>query len=1242
MCGTALTLLCPECQYSNPVNYLFCGMCGSPLTPREINRKASTVLPAKPSVQPGLKANPSSTGPISSPLFGERRVATVIFADVKGSTELLEQIGTEAWVEVMNNVFQLLETEIYRYGGEVGQFRGDGLVAFFGAKAAHEDDPEHAVLSSLAMHEALSSYTSELSRKEGINLTMRVGVNTGEVIVANVGDSQYSEDTAMGEALTLASRMETSAEPGTVLVSENTYRLVRNQFEWLSLGEISIKGLSHSMPVYRPLAHTKTVEPAEDTIALRPSNEIIGRKKEQQILKKCIDDLYAGRGGIVLITGQKGVGKSVLVNQTRQHLSRQNALFAAAQNIDPTSKANKTDTIIPNKPIRWMNGRCRSYNHLRPFSIWLDLLHEWLGTHPEDQASEVAVVLRAQIESQQDSDVAKEYPNLAPFLSSPIEEMAMERLKHLDAESIKRQFFQTVKNWIQHLAQQEPLIVSFADVQWADSTSLELLEFCLPLCDTEPILWLLAYRPERDTAIWEFEHKLETNYPHRLVDIPMAELSHEESEYFIYQFLGKDILQENALELIIKKSEGNPYFIKELIYALISQGALVWSEDNVTWKQAKPINSIDLPDSLQSLLMARIDRLAPGERRVLQMAAVIGSVFWLNALQQLAIPSIPVNQLQSEIVVLQRAGIIHERAYVEDLGMEYAFDSSLIREVAYESLLSTQRIVFHQRVAEFLEEIVFKDGKRRYFNALAHHYRLAGDIKKELFYTLQAAERAQSIYANVEALQYYSRALELLQQIEEQQGTRGNGHQKYAIRTQKFEALNGRRAVHFLIGNINAGWEDAKALLPLAREMEQDPSWLIDALLQQPGVSSAESREELQQGIPFANEALELAVKIGDKRREMNCLLAITSQRNLLNDPTWVEVGDRALNLSREIDDRQYEAMILLGLGHAYVGRDEMEKGMEYLNAALPICQALDDRVTEMTLLRVMGAQLERSGDHYSRLTNYEQKRLHIAREIGDRFEEASSLEFCGQIQALNLGDLEGGLALIRESLEILEAVSGKVFPLLRTAQIQIALGQYEEAKLTLENAKPIADRNVFELSRVGHKMAMILLYNALGDTTHLLQALELAGEINRMEDKQLVSRQYQMAAACEASFSHLKLARYISDEKERLAKNKLALEASQIAIDIYNTFGFVNIIECSCEEIFFRHSQALKANNLNEAANEYLEMAFSELMRKYNMIPQESDFRRTYLENLEIHREIRSAYAVIALAKISESQEKK
>jgi hypothetical protein len=563
--------------------------------------------------------------------------------------------------------------------------------------------------------------------------------------------------------------------------------------------------------------------------------------------------------------------------------------------------------------------------------------------------------------------------------------------------------------------------------------------------------------------------------------------------------------------------------------------------------------------------------------------------------------------------------------------MEYAFDSSLIREVAYESLLNTQRVAYHMRVAEYLEEIVFREGKRRYFNTLAHHYQLAGDIKKELFYTLQAAERAQSIYANAEAHQYYTRALDLLDQIDSQ--NMNNGHQHYAILTQKFEALNGRRAVSFLMGNIEAGWEDAQALLPLARQMEQDPTWLIDALLQQPGVSNAESRDELLSGVPLAQEALELAQRIGDKRREMNCLLTIASHRNLLNDPSWVTIGDQALALSREIGDRQYEAMILLGLGHAYVGRDELEKGMEYLNAALPICLSLDDKVAQMILLRVLGSQHERSGDHYRRLTEFEQKRLSIARQIGDRFEEGDSISFCGQIQALNLGDLSGGMALLREAVTILDSVTGKVFPLLRIAQAQIAMSQFEEAQDTLDEAKPFAERNVYDLSRVGLKIVTMLLYNALGDSAHLHLVLEIANEIFEMETSQLISRQYLMAAACEAAAAHLGLARINTASKERRAHIQNALLTSKRALDTYNTFGYVNIIECSSEEIYLRRSQALAAAGQDADAAQYLEMAHTEMMRKHAMIPADSHYRRTYLENIPTHREIRAAITAQGLA---------
>lgn len=1255
MCGTSLTITCPECQFVNPANYRFCGMCGTSL----LEFKSNTVAYQRSPTPNFLPASQQISAPVNSQgtpeqssavLEGERRVATILFTDVKGSTELLEHMGTEAWVEVMNNMFQVLETEIYRFGGEVGQFRGDGLVAYFGAKSANEDDPEHAVYAALAIQEAIKPFAAALARKENVELVVRVGVNTGEIIVANVGDSQHSEDTAMGEALTVASRMEAAAEPGTVLVSESTYRLTRTAFEWLILDKISVKGISTPIQVYRPVRPRLSSDGDQDADAPTDLHNtistssygfvhgMIGRKAEYQTLKKCVEDLYSGRGGITTVTGVKGIGKSYLVNQVRQHFARQDTLLAVAQNIEPSRLKDGEYLGDSNKPIRWLRGRCRSYGHMRPYSMWLDLMHEWLGTHPEDQSGSVQSALRIRMETQGGGDLEKDYPNLATFLSAPAEETAAERTRHLDAEGLKKQFFHTVRDWIRHMAEQGPIVISFADMQWADTTSIELLEYCLPLCDTEPILWILVYRQERDSPIWELEHRLATDFPHRLHHLNVPPLTREENEEFIDQFLGPTALLPETRNLIIKKAEGNPYFIREMIQSLISQGTLVSGNDG-HWQQTRSISSLDLPDSLQSLLMARIDRLSAGERRVLQMAAVVGSVFWLHALQALAGPSSTLRQLQSDLVALQRAGIIHERAFVEDLGMEYAFDSSLIREVAYESLLNTQRVAYHLRVAEYLEEIVFREGKRRYFNTLAHHYRLAGDVKKELFYTLQAAERAQSIYANTEAQHYYTRALDLLTQMENQ--TAMSGHQRYAILTQRFEALNGRRAVSFLIGDVDAGWSDARALLPLARQMEQDPTWLIDALLQQPGVSSAETREELAEGIPLAQEALELAQKIGDKRREMNCLLTIASQKNLMNDPAWVEIGDRALELSREIGDRQYEAMILLGLGHAYVGRDELAKGMEYLNAALPICQSLDDKVAEIILLRVLGAQHERSGDHYRRLVEFEEKRLEIARQIGDRFEEGDALMFCGQIRAINLGDLEGGLECLRESQKILDAVSGKIFTLLRIAQVQIALGQYEDSQITLELADPIAERNVFELGRVGLKIVRILLYNALADKTHFLIALELAEEIFELEISQLISRQYLMAAYCEATNAHLGLANLTVNIEEREEHIQKALETSQKAVDTYNWFGYTNIIECSAEEIFMRRSLALTASGNTVEAAEYLEMAYDEMMRKHEMIPVDSAYRRTYLENVPGHREIRAAHTAAMLAKINTNRSK-
>jgi class 3 adenylate cyclase/tetratricopeptide (TPR) repeat protein len=1232
LCGTRLARACPACGFANPPDFRFCGQCGTPLTEQP-------ALAPRPQPPPPIEDQvPTLPGPApltSLPIYqftnlpsyqftdlpsleGERRLATVILADVTGSTDLLEQIGTEAWVEIMNRVLQILESEVYRFGGEVDQFRGDGLVAFFGATSAHEDDPERAVLAALAMQQALKPYAAELAEREGIELPLRVGVNTGEVIVTIIGDRrQYSEDTAMGAGLAIAARMETAAEPGTVLVSENTYHLVQSQFEWEALGEITVKGVSQPIAVYRPLAPRADAGRPDRLRAYGLSAPLIGRGTQFHTLKGCVENLRAGLGGIAMVTGDEGIGKSHLVAQVRQHLVRDCALLAEA-----------CDSEEP-PTLTWLQGRSRSYDQSSPYSMWLHLLQSWLGMREGEPKEETRDRLRCQADALWGHRLTEHYPYLATFLSLPLEETFATRVKHLDAEGLRQQFLFTFRSWVEAMAKRGPLVLAFEDLHWSDVTSLDLLEYCLPLCDHEPLLWLLIFRLDRTSPTWEFRHRIETEYPHRVTTLILPPLTKAQSSEFVDQLIGPEALPADTRTLVLHKAEGNPYHIAELIHSLIEQRVLVQDARTGRWRATQAVTSLDLPDTLQSLLLARIDSLSPGERHVLQMAAVIGSVFWSNVLQALAGDT---TSLRGDLTALQRTQLIHERGRVPELGMEYVFKSTLIRDAAYEGILGAQRVAYHLKVAEYLEDLLEPETWAQYFGVLAYHYRQAGKPGKELFYTLQAAEQAKGIYANAEALRHYTRALELLDEMEAQAA---DENRLYAIHTQRFEVLNGRREVFYLMGDSKAEQADAQALLQLAQQLEDDPAWMIDALLQQPGVAHWQSREELIAAVPTTQEALNLAQRLGDRHREMQSLLAIAKQRLFLSDPTWREIGERAIELAQQLGDQRYQALILTQTGTAYAWSDQPQRSMEYLEAALPISRALDDRITEVHLLSQIGLQLERSGDYYRLLTEYHQKRLHISREIGYRQGESDALISCGQIQGIYLGDYEAGLALLEEGRRIRESITGRVFgvhtemgALLRVIQILTMQGKHGEALEALEGTHRMDEQDIHEIMRAGLRLVSAVLYNTLGDETHLHLALELVTQTSQLVADTPLTWQYEMAAQCQSAAAHLRLAERLTDKTERQMHLRQALESSEAALDVYQSFGFVQIIECLSEEILFRHSQALAANGRQPEAAEYLQRAYDEMMRKHDLIPPDSPFRRTYLENIPLHREILAAYA--------------
>jgi predicted ATPase len=792
----------------------------------------------------------------------------------------------------------------------------------------------------------------------------------------------------------------------------------------------------------------------------------------------------------------------------------------------------------------------------------------------------------------------------------------------LDAEGLRQRGFLAIRNWIEAVSRQNPVVLMFSDLQWADDSSLDLLRYCLPICDSEPVMFLLSFRSEPENSIADFHHYLNTEYPHRLKNINLPPLTEEQSHQLIDHLIGAEILPRETSDLILRNSGGNPYYILELIRSLIDNGVLVAGNTGDGWHLTRRVTTLDLPDSLHRLLLARMDRLSAQQKLVLQVSSVIGSVFWINLVQFLLDDP---QSLQKDINILQRNQFIQENGRVPELGMEYLFKSPLIRETAYDSLLNTQKSAYHLKVAEYIESEISPAVLDDYEGILAYHYRCAGNINKELFYTFLAAEKARRIYANTEALKLYTRAIELLDQLENDR-TMDYSH---SILTQRFEALNGRRKVLMSLGQVESARADTRALLPLARQMTDDPAWLIDAMLAQAELAF-DNRAELWSILEMAREALGLSRQIDDRRRELQSLMVAASSSYYLKEHQAAELAEQALALARQLGDLRTEVEILLGLSGIY-GMDNLGMSREYLEEALARSKALNDKAIEMRLLEALSQQYEREGNYCQLLADYEQKQLQLSREIGNRLLEAKVLMFCGQIRALYLGDFEAGLEMEKRSSQMRTDLNDRLFPMLRIAQIQTAQGKYTEAMDTLNAAFPLSERVLYDYGRAGLRLVTIILYGALGDYDHLRAALDITWQIRKMAADNLISRQYQMAAACEASAIHLQLAAKLKIDDPNGPEHPMhtaqALESSQSALDIYQQFGFVQVVECTSEEVLFRHSQALAANGRSEEANEFLQRAYREMMRKHDLIPADSPFRKSFLTNIQLHVDIQNLY---------------
>jgi class 3 adenylate cyclase/tetratricopeptide (TPR) repeat protein len=1058
-------MLCPNCDYDNPTEMLFCGMCGTHIAAACVNclavmplhfqfcGKCGVKLAAGQTETAEFAMNPLSTAPtifqsharstkpdpLSSgptPLVGERRYATIVIADVKSSTKLMEELGTEEWVIVMNKVLQTMASEIHRFGGEVDQFRGDGLVAFFGTRLAHEDDPERAVLASLMMQMAIQKLADETMDSKGIDLQIRVGINTGEVIAGNIGNNaQHSEDTAMGGSIALAARLESTAEPGTVLVSENTFRLTEHQFRWEPLGEVTVRGISRSVAVYHPLAPLSESEQEHRLQEYGLSIPLIGRENESRQILSAIDDLRNGVGGIAMVSGVAGLGKSRLVSEVEQAVRRDEAL------------ASESDPVIT-----WLRGRARSYGHSLPHSMWIDAVHRWLGMEDWANQDETLARLRHKSKDLWGETFEEYYPFLAKFLSLSLEKTFLDWIEHLEAEGLRQQFFHVIRNWVAALAKQGPVIFVFTEAHWADGASLALLKHCLDLCEQLPILWMIVYRPDPTARTWNFKHYVETDFPHRLSSIELTPLSNAESKTLLGYLIDPNILPTPLQADIVTRSEGNPYYLAEIVRSLIDRGILVRHSNNGGWKITQSDAILDLPTSLINLLSARIARLSPEERSILQLAAVIGTVFWSDMLPALAGESV---DIEKQLTALQRNRLIRERGCLSDLGTEYVFLSALIRDAAYESMLATQRAEYHLIIADFLEKLVQETILPQYHGFIAYHYSQADVCQKELFHTLLAAENAHKIYANSEALNQYSRALDLLDELDDCDDP--PTHQ--VMNEWRLEALTGLGKINFGIGEIATAEEYLRTAVNLGRELGVDPIgltrlfyWLGDVLFWQ---------NKYEEPVHLGEEGL---YYLGDNNQNveaalMNQLIAIGCSQMGDHDK-FIEFTQRTAGFLENLPYTEelrpaYDHIVVL---YAYTLKD-LPKAQYWL-------EKLEQHAAEHHDLRALGeanslkaSLLNRQGNLTAAI-HYFEKSIHQLTQIGDNKHSCRVLRSMGS-GYLQAGELELAEECIQRSLEkanVLNNAADFALGYWFLAQIQRCKGLKEAAEATFLKAQKLAD----------------------------------------------------------------------------------------------------------------------------------------------------------------------------------------
>jgi class 3 adenylate cyclase/tetratricopeptide (TPR) repeat protein len=1023
------------------------------------------------------------TNPDDVRIAPDHRPVTVMFANYVGMSELIEDMGEtnpDVITYHLNQYFVKMAQVVERYEGTVARMDqyavGDRLVIFFGAPRAHEDDPVRAVYTALEMQQAMRENFAALKSPKGVyRFEQRIGINTGSLFAGNVGAANLRQEyTLMGDDINMAARLMSKADWSKIYISKKTRERVSTFFDLQDLGDLKVKGKTTLIPTFEVLGRRSSSAQTQE--AERTDVRLIGHEAYLDTAQNAFRALLNGRGQILSIIGDGGLGKTRLTRELRSWFLKEKA-----------------------GEIYWQE--CQGLSFSEQISYWLagQMLLRALDLKPDANKNDVLYTLWETSEDLLGKVNAREAtPFLAYLMGLELDGDWAKLVNELDPQVRQKQIFWAVREFFIAKARRQPTVIVLDDLHWSDEASLALVENLFEVTIHAPLMLCLVFRPKRDKGCWRLKDRAESSYYHRYTEVELEPLDCATSGELLARLLPGATFSPDAEQEILDKSAGNPFYLAEVVRSLVDIGAVVMTQDGA-WQVNAAIEEIAVPDTLQGAIIARIDRLTEDARQALQMAAVIGRRFQMQVLSGLTDQD---EELAAWLAQLEANNLILPDDLTSD--QIYFFLDTLVQEVAYENLLTGRRQVFHRRVGEILETLLAGHIEQE-CELLAYHFCRSDDERRAVKYLEMAGRKAQSEFANATAVEHYTRVLQLM--VEDD-----------LTWQKRFDVLNRRQQVYGLLAAQDEREADLRAMNALALA-HHDEDRLTDALNGLADLFQWTGRYEEAEAT--AREALALDTRLNDEAGQAVALhqLGVLAYYRGEYDQAKPTL-EQAVALRRALHNTEGEAWSVMYVGMIQYAHGNYPEASQLHEYALALAQARQD-VFQVGIHLTNAARVSLRLGEYDQALDQFQRSLEMKRRVGDRLGQGFNLYNIG-LTYNALGLYDAAEKAFRDSLElrrIIEDERGTAYSLQGLGLVALARKQYANAEDLFTQAHDISVQLGLKAEVIAHLSYMGQAYLGLDKlddaVTVSSEAMQLLLEqIDVQEEQQMYVNHFRVLAA--------------------------------------------------------------------------------------------------------------------------------